>query len=120
MNFEKLEVWQRSTRLSVEIYKYFAFCRDFGFKDQITRASLSVPSNIAEGIERLSDKETIRFLDIAKGSAGELSTQILIGIEIKLIETNTGEKWRKETKEIAAMLGGFMKWLANNKIHPKN
>ena len=76
--FEELEVWKRSARLSAEIYKAFAELKDYGFRDQITRASLSVPSNIAEGYERNSDKEMANFLNYAKGSAGELRTQIYI------------------------------------------
>ena len=51
MRFEDLEVWKRSARMSVEIYRYFSKLKDFGFKDQKTRASLSVPSNIAEGYD---------------------------------------------------------------------
>ncbi|QEP43511.1 four helix bundle protein [Ectothiorhodospiraceae bacterium BW-2] len=82
MRFEDLEVWKRSARLSAEIYKHFAESRDYGFKDQITRSGLSIPSNIAEGMERSSNKEKAHFLDIAKGSCAELRTQIYIGIEI--------------------------------------
>ena len=64
--------------LSVEIYLFMAKQGDWGFKDQVTRSSLSIPSNIAEGIETASDKEKARFLDIAKASAGELKTQISV------------------------------------------
>ena len=68
MNFEKLEVWKRSARLSAQIYKITADLRDYGFRDQLTRAGLSVPSNIAEGMTRDSNKEKRRFLDIARSS----------------------------------------------------
>ena len=112
MNHERLMVWQRSVCLSIEIYQYFALCKDYGFKDQITRSGLSIPSNIAEGVERRSDKETLRFLDIAKSSAAELSTQVLIGKSIGLIDSESGNKWREEIIEIAAMLGGLMNKLA--------
>ncbi len=74
--FEDLEVWKRSARLSADIYKTLANLKDYGFKDQITRSGLSIPSNIAEGAERESIKEFINFLSYAKGSAGELKTQI--------------------------------------------
>lgn len=80
---ENLDVWKRSCRLSVEVYRNFADCRDFGFKDQITRSSLSIGSNIAEGMEKESNKEKMRFIEIAKGSAAELITQVYIGIEIE-------------------------------------
>lgn len=78
--FEDLDVWRRAARLSAEIYKGLADLRDFGFRDQITRSGLSVPSNIAEGHERGSNKETAQFFSYAKGSAGELRTQIYIGM----------------------------------------
>ncbi|MCR8923749.1 four helix bundle protein [Dasania sp. GY-MA-18] len=112
MKHERLLVWQRSVGLSVEIYRYFASCKDYGFKDQITRSGLSIPSNIAEGVERRSDKETIHFLGIAKGSAAELSTQVLIGKNIGLIDADNSDRWRVEIIEIAAMLGGLMNKLA--------
>lgn len=75
-----LDVWKKSARLSAEIYKELAEIRDYGFRDQITPAGLSVPSNIAEGYERDSNKEVANFLNYAKGSAGELRTQIYIGM----------------------------------------
>ena len=86
MRFEDLDVWKRSSRLCVSIYKELAHCKGFGFKDQITRSGLSVPSNIAEGFERNTNKESISFFYYAKGSCGELRTQIYIGIEIGYIK----------------------------------
>ena len=75
-SFEDLEVWKRSSRLAVEIYSALRDCRDFSLKDQMTRAAVSIPSNIAEGAERYSDKEFARFLYIARGSSAELRTQL--------------------------------------------
>ena len=109
MKCEKLDVWKRSCRLSVDIYKQFANSKDFGFKDQITRSSLSIASNIAEGMEKESNKEKMRFIDIAKGSAAELITQIYIGIEIGYIEKVTGLKLIKECDEILKMCTGLRK-----------
>ncbi|MEZ9631455.1 four helix bundle protein [Vibrio breoganii] len=86
--FEDLEVWKRSCRLASDVFKHFANTRDFGFKDQITRSALSVPSNIAEGYERRSAKEFRNFLSYAKGSCGELRTQIYIGVDIEYIQGN--------------------------------
>ena len=80
------DVWRRSCRLCVDLYKTISGCKEWGFRDQISRSALSVPSNIAEGYERDSRKETVRFLRIAKGSCGELWTQIYIGIEARFIE----------------------------------
>ena len=76
MRFEDLDVWKRSARLSANIYSELRDLKDYGFRDQITRSGLSIPSNIAEGIERESAKESVRFLSYAKGSCGELRTQI--------------------------------------------
>jgi len=109
MPFEDLNVWKRSAHLSATIYKELHQLKDYGFKDQITRAGLSIPSNIAEGMERTSSKEKIRFLDIAKGSCAELRTQTYRGIEIGYIDSEIGQAWIRESKEISAMLVGLMK-----------
>jgi four helix bundle protein len=101
---ENLDIWKRSCRLSVEVYRYFKECRDFGFKDQITRSSLSIGSNIAEGIEKDSNKDKIRFLNISEGSIAELITQIYIGIEIGYIKKDIGLNWKNELDEISKMI----------------
>jgi len=106
--FEKLEVWKRSCRLSVELYKQFRDCRDFGFRDQITRSGLSVPSNIAEGYERNSRKEYLRFLKIAKGSSGELRTQLYIGREAGLFPNEVFESFHQEAIVISRLLQGII------------
>ena len=109
MKFEDLDIWKRSRQLSANIYKELRDCKDFSFRDQITRAGLSIPSNIAEGFERESTKDCINFLSYAKGSCGEVRTQIHIGIDIAYIPKETGENWIKETQEISSMLGGLIK-----------
>jgi four helix bundle protein len=109
MGFEDLEVWKRSANLSAEIYNVLHQLRDYGFKDQITRSGLSIPSNIAEGMERNSNKETLNFLSYAKGSCAELRTQIYVGMKIGYIKSETGRHWVSETKEISAMLIGLEK-----------
>jgi len=107
--FEDLDVWRRSSRLCVEIYKGLATCKDFSFKDQITRSCLSIPSNIAEGFERGSDKDSNKFFYYAKGSSGELRTQIYIGIEIGYISKETGISWKNEAEHISKMLSALIK-----------
>ena len=102
-------MWKRATRLSVAIYRQLASLKDYGFRDQITRASLSVPSNIAEGFERISQKECVTFLSYAKGSCGELRTQIYVGMEIGYIERELGKEWLKESEEISLMLGALIR-----------
>ena len=109
MAFEDLEVWKRSARLSVTLYQQTKELRDFGFRDQLTRSGLSIPSNIAEGFERDSDAEIARFLTIAKGSAGELRTQILIGIEAGFLNRELGREWADEAKQISRMLAALIK-----------
>ncbi|MDY6981026.1 MAG: four helix bundle protein [Pseudomonadota bacterium] len=111
MAFEDLDVWKRAANLSAEIYMHMKESRDFGFRDQITRSGLSIPSNIAEGIDRQSNKETTNFLSYAKGSCAELRTQIYIGIKIGYIPEDTGKKWVNETKELSAMLVGLTRSL---------
>ncbi|WFM70008.1 four helix bundle protein [Halomonas sp. CKK8] len=111
MKFEDLLVWKRSARLSAEIYQAFSHSRDFGFKDQITRSSLSIASNIAEGYERDSDKDRVKFFSYAKGSCAELRTQIYIGMEIGYIEKAQGQKWVGETQALTKMLYSLMKTL---------
>lgn len=107
MKCERLDVWKKSCRLSFEVYKHFADCHDFGFKDQITRSSLSVPSNLAEGLEKDYLKENIRFIEIARGSTAELLTQIYIGIEIGYIDKNIGLHWKEEIYTISKMLNSL-------------
>jgi four helix bundle protein len=109
MQFEKLEVWKRSKILSVDMYRAMVDVRDFGFRDQLTRSALSIPSNIAEGFERDYPKDCLRFLSYAKGSCGELRTQLMIGIEIGYVECDAGSKWIQESKEISSMLAGLIK-----------
>ena len=109
MKFEDLEVWRKSARLSADLYIQLRDLKDYGYKDQITRSGLSIPSNIAEGFERESQRESIKFLTYAKGSCGELRCQIYIGVEIEYIPKDLGRKWIKETIEISSMISGLIK-----------
>jgi four helix bundle protein len=109
MNFEKLEVWQKATQLSTDIYRELMSLKDFGFRDQITRSSLSIPSNIAEGFERGTQKECVNFLSYARGSCGELRTQIHIGMEIGHIRRDKGELWKDEAQRISSMLSSLIR-----------
>jgi four helix bundle protein len=95
----------------VEVYKALRQLKDYGFKDQITRSSLSVPSNISEGVVKPTAKDKIKYLYVAYGSCAELRTQIYIGMKIDYIPEKTGRQWIKETKEIGAMLTGLIKKL---------
>jgi len=109
--FENLDVWKKAISLTTEIYKYFKDSKDFGFKDQITRSALSIPSNISEGYERNSVKEKQHFYNIAAASTGELRTQIFVGIEIGYIIPEIGKAWIQETRNISSMTIGLIKSL---------
>ena len=111
MKCEKLDVWKQSARLSADVYKALQPCREYGFKDQITRSGLSIPSNIAEGMEKESVKEQLRFLEIAKGSAAEFLTQVYIGMEIGFLDKNDARKWIEKSDHILSMLSNLQKTL---------
>lgn len=106
--FENLKVWKTACQLSVETYAAFRELKDFGFKDQVCRASVSIPSNIAEGYERNGQKEFIRFLNIAKGSCGEFKTQIYIALKIGYLEQATAHNLLNMARHIAAMLSSLI------------
>lgn len=106
-NFFKLIVWQRAKDLSVRIYKLTketCISKDFGFRDQIQRASVSIPSNIAEGDELGTDKQSIRHFYIAKGSSAELVTQLIIAQEIGYFTKDEIDPLISECKIISTML----------------
>ena len=103
-SFEDLEVWKKGCRLVVRVYEVLKDCNDYGLKDQMTRASVSIPSNIAEGAERDSKAEYIRFLHIAKGSAAELRTQVYIARKIAVITDEAQKEITDELKAISSML----------------
>jgi four helix bundle protein len=112
-SFEELEVWKRACRQSVNIYRLVENSKDFGLKSQIERAGVSVASNIAEGCERDSKKEYIRFLRIAKGSNAELRTQLYLAQELKIAEGAAIQPLVTENKEISAILQGLIRSLEN-------
>ena len=112
-SFEDLEVWQKAFDLAVRIYEALKDCRDYGLKDQMCRAAISIPSNIAEGVERDSQKETTHFLHIAKGSCAELRTQIMIGGRISVLDTEVTGQLIDEAKVISKMLHGLIKSFPN-------
>lgn len=112
--FEELDVWIRSKTLAVNICRAFSDCKDWGFKDQITRSAVSVPSNIAEGAERNGSKEFIQFLGYAKGSLGELRTQMMIGAELEYFNETQSKIWIAESRELSKMLHGLIKSLRDS------
>lgn len=110
--FKELLVWQRSRDLAVEISKITNqghFKKDFGLRDQIRRASVSVPSNIAEGDERDTDKDAIRFFFMAKGSLAELRTQLDIARRIGYLSEEVFQSLEEKAILIGKMLGSLIK-----------
>ncbi len=114
----RLDVWRRACRFSVDVYKATANCRNRGFQDQVTRSALSIASNIAEGYERESPRERVRFLLIAKGSCGECWTQLLIGIEAGFVAPSVGQPLAAEAQELAKMLRGLVKHFESRIAEP--
>ena len=107
--FEDLEIWKESMRISLKIYEIMKKCKDFGFKDQIQCAAISIPSNIAEGFERQTNKEFIQFLFIAKGSCGELRTHIYLGYQLEYIDKEEYGILLDKVKMLSSKIGNFIK-----------
>jgi|SRR5437588_1195794 len=118
-NFEEIEAWQEArmlTRMIYAISKQAAFAKDFGLRDQICRASVSILSNIAEGFERSGTGEFIQFLAIAKGSAGEVRAQLYVAFDQNYISQETFEELLHLTTKISRMISGLISYLRNSAI----
>lgn len=111
---KNLDVWKRSCRLSVDLYKATNNCKELSFKDQLTRAGLSIASNIAEGYERDSVRARIQYLKVAKGSCGEVWTQLMIARSAGFMEPKARKELECETVEISNMIWGLIKYYKNN------
>ena len=109
--FEDIISWKKSNDLVLLIYKLFKVSNDFGFKSQIQRAVISISNNIAEGFERRSNKEFIRFLYIAKGSCGEVRSMIYIARELEYISKEEFNNLYDQLVEISKLLSGLIKSL---------
>ena len=110
--FEDIQAWQRARELVNDIYTITAvnpFAKDFSLRDQIRRSAVSIASNLAEGDERDTDKESIRFFYIAKGSLAEFRTQTQIANEIGYLEKKIYEKIEAECNELGKMIGKLIK-----------
>jgi four helix bundle protein len=111
-NFMKLRVWQEAKENAVNIYRITQnnkFLHDWGLKDQIQRSAVSIPSNIAEGDELSSDKQSIRHFYISKGSIAELTTQLIIAWEIGYIDNAIKNSLLDDCNRISAMLTNLIK-----------
>ncbi|MBN1480419.1 four helix bundle protein [candidate division KSB1 bacterium] len=109
--FEEIIAWQKAKVLTVKIYSLFGNSKDYGFKDQILRASVSVMNNIAEGFERRTNNEFKHFLYVAKGSCGEVRSMLLLAKELGKIEQRQADQLCSQSEEISKILSGFIKTL---------
>ncbi|MGE5656351.1 MAG: four helix bundle protein [Actinomycetota bacterium] len=112
--FESLIVWQKGIDLVKEIYlltKEGELSKDFGLRDQLRRAAVSVPTNIAEGFERSSRKEYLHFLSIAKGSAGEIRSLIRVALEINDLGREAYTKMYNQARELSGLIANQIKAL---------
>ena len=107
--FEDLEIWKLGMQLFRDVYNLVKESKDFGLKDQIIRSSLSVPSNIAEGFDRDSNKEFVRFLNISLSSCSELRTQLYALKSIGFIPGKISNEMIEKTKKLSAMIYKFIK-----------
>lgn len=112
--FEDVVAWQKAQDLAVHIYKLFKDNKDFGFKDQITRATISISSNIAEGFDRSSDADFVRFLYIATGSTSEVRSMLYIARRINYISEEEHFILMEKTNEISKIIYGLIKSIKSN------
>ena len=117
MKIEKLEDiqgWQKARELVVSIYRVTNkgnFAKDYGLKDQIRRASVSIMSNIAEGYARQTDKEFIQFLHVAKGSASELESQLYVAFDLEYMSEASFKELYELSEETMRLISGFIRYL---------
>ena len=117
--FEDIEAWKAARELSKAVYGVSskgAFARDFALRDQIRSAVVSVMSNIAEGYERDGNREFCQFLSIAKGSAGEVRSQLYIALDAGYIDEEEFRRLSSLAIDVSRLLRGFMRYLASTEI----
>ena len=112
--FEDLRIWQDAQTLALDIYKLFMDNKDYGFRDQIQRAAISVSNNIAEGSEYNSDKIMIRYLRIAKGSCGDVRNMLYLCPKIGYCDDETAKGLISNCKSLSSSIGAFIAYLENN------
>jgi len=114
MNIQKFEdiiAWQKAQNLAVEVYRLFGKQKDFGFRDQICRAVVSISNNIAEGFDRMSDAEFVRFLYIALGSCSEVKSMLYLAKELNYLTQDSFDTLLEASTEVAKIITGLIKSL---------
>jgi four helix bundle protein len=117
--FEDVEAWKKARELSRAIYSFTAsgaISKDFGLRDQMRRAAVSIMSNIAEGFERNGNREFIQFLTFAKGSTGELKAQLYVALDARMIDQENFTSFYQQADEIGRVIGGLIKYLLQSKL----
>jgi len=117
--FEDLEVWKTARELTNRIYKITtngSFSKDYGLRDQIRRAAVSIMSNIAEGYERCGNQELIQFLSIAKGSSGEVRSQLYVAMDQEYIDKRKSELLIDAFKKLSIMINNFIEYLKGSPL----
>lgn len=117
--FEDIESWKKARELTKQLYESTStgqFTRDFGLKDQIRRAAVSLLSNIAEGFERGGDKEFVQFLSVAKGSCGEVRAQLYVALDQQYVSALQFETLSSKAVEVGQLLSGFIKYLKQSDL----
>lgn len=109
--FEDLRVWQESRALVREVYRSFSRCGDLSFRDQIQRAAMSTMNNIAEGFERHTKKDFAHFLDVAKGSSGEVRSMTYAAEDLMLLSAEAAGKMREDAVALASGIGALARHL---------
>lgn len=117
--FEDIASWQKARELTRSIYRHSRsgqFARDFGLRDQIREASVSIMSNVAEGFERGGDNEFRQFLSTAKGSCGEVRSQLYVALDQEYIKPAEFDQMYQMTMEISRLTSGFMRYLTTSEL----
>jgi four helix bundle protein len=115
--FEDIEAWQKARELSREIYRVTnqgAFAKDFGLRDQIRRASVSIMSNIAEGFGRGGNREFIQFLSMAKGSVSEVQAQLYVAVDAGYLTKDQFQQLYSLSQSTGNLIGGFIRYLTKS------
>jgi len=118
-SFEEIEAWQKSRELTGQIYEQSnrgLLSKDFGLRDQMRKACISMMSNIAEGFERSGTGEFLQFLAMAKGSTGEIRAQLYIALDQGYFDKETFDQLSSQAREISRMIGSLMNYLKKTKI----
>lgn len=107
--FQDIIAWQKAIDITVEIYRHFSHSNEYAFKDQICKAAISISNNIAEGFDRSSDADFMRFLYIAKGSCSELQSMIYLAKKLNFITEELQSALDQQSDEISRLIRGLIK-----------